>query len=309
MHHWVVSAARWWGKLRDRMPDEGENSSRLAYNVWVDDVKLALAGCVDCWTYKLLHTLQVLGVVEASQWCAAGVTAEQVQELEFKAEDIASALARILTERWAAVVNQGAYANPRDAPSENILLCTHGRWVYPPGDTLVRPTRHNSPEYMQLCLPFKMLQCIARLRMGCAMLEVHAGRMARPMVVRQCRLCKMCSCPASRQIWKDRVYARTHSHANVEDLKHFLLECPAYDHIRARHRGMFRPPGVTNALCDSIIPHIFTVEPQEEMAVTLYQMWLFRLVTLGLVNVDEVHVPQPPEDSIPEDYILAAVLP
>jgi hypothetical protein len=72
---------------------------------------------------------------------------------------------------------------------------------------------------------------------------------------------------------------------------------------------MFSLPGATNALCDSIISHTFAVEPQEEMAVTLYQMWLYRLVTLGLVNVDEVHVPQPPEDSIPEDYILAAVLP
>jgi hypothetical protein len=62
-------------KLRD-MPED-----RLAYNVWVADIELMLAGCRHCWTYKLLDTLSLLGAVPRAAWdhrSSLGVTKDQV---------------------------------------------------------------------------------------------------------------------------------------------------------------------------------------------------------------------------------------
>jgi hypothetical protein len=50
---------------------------------------------------------------------------------------------------------------------------------------------------------------------------------------RQDRLCKLCSIEGAPQERQLAVLARTGLSSNVEDLKHFLLECPAYDDLRA----------------------------------------------------------------------------
>jgi hypothetical protein len=82
-------------------------------------------------------------------------------------------------------------------------------------------------------LPFARLKNLAQLRIGCAHLEVEQGRKRRPAVPRQDRLCKLCSAEGAPQERQVAVLARTGSSSNVEDLKHFLLECPAYDDLRA----------------------------------------------------------------------------
>jgi hypothetical protein len=64
-------------------------------------------------------------------------------------------------------------------------------------------------------------------------IEVEQGRKRRPAVPRQDRLCKLCSVEGAPQDRQVAVLARTGSSSNVEDLKHFLLECPAYDDLRA----------------------------------------------------------------------------
>ena len=49
------------------------SNDRLARCAWVADIELMLDGCRDCWTYKLLHTMSLLGVVDGSTiWDLAG---------------------------------------------------------------------------------------------------------------------------------------------------------------------------------------------------------------------------------------------
>ena len=93
MHHWVVLAARWWAKMR-ALAERGEHA-RLAYNVWVDDIRLTLRGCTHSWTYFLLHTMEQLGVV-SGQWRAPGATVEDIMALALDSEVIAAYL------RWQA---------------------------------------------------------------------------------------------------------------------------------------------------------------------------------------------------------------
>lgn len=56
-------------------------------------------------------------------------------------------------------------------------MSTHAVWVHPL-DAATAFNRDTQPAYMELCLPFRMLQCMARLRTGSAMLEVQGGMSA-----------------------------------------------------------------------------------------------------------------------------------
>lgn len=302
-HHWVVLAARWWERLR-AMPVD-----RLARVAWVSDVELALSGCKTCWTYYLLHTMQRLGVIQQAAWRGPGVTAASVCGLELHATAVSAALARLVKQGWA---DAGAEdADPRTAPSNHVTMCTHAAWVHPM-EADAAFDRNTQPQYMQLCLPFRVLQCLARLRTGAAQLEVQLGRHARPRVPRQQRLCRLCSCAnpvaASRAVWRTRVHARTGTYDNVEDLKHFLLECPAYDHLRGACPSVFYPAGTVDRYANELVPRILDCEDQEGLAVVVYQMWLYRSVLLGL-SPDHQSVPIQPEGYVPVDDALDAVAP
>jgi hypothetical protein len=61
------------------------------------------------------------------------------------------------------------------------------------------------------------------MRVGAHRLEVQAGRYRN--VPRDMRACKL----------------HAGQPATVEDLLHFVLECPAYDHVRARYPCLFLP--------------------------------------------------------------------
>jgi hypothetical protein len=92
----------------------------------------------------------------------------------------------------------------------------------------------------------------------------------------------------------------------VEDLKHFLLECPAYDHLRDAHPSIFYPDGTTNRYADELVSRVLNCEAQESLAVVVYQMWLHRLVLLGL-SPDHTSVPVQPEGYVPSDDTLDTV--
>lgn len=275
-YHWVVLACRWWERLKRMAMHPG----RVAYHAWVSDIELMLRGCQSCWTYQLLHTMTQLQVVSASTWQGPGCTAGTVMAITLEPKSVALALASHMQSRWAPLAHPG---NPRDpALTHAVVANTHARWVYP-FDADKAFTRATAPAFMRLCMPYRVLQCVAQLRWGCAPLEVHVGRMGRGHTDRQARVCKLCSrdgCPAA---WRARVQARTGSLSNVEDLKHFLLECPAYDHIRDCHNALFCPANYqANPLDDGVLVHIFGYKNQEEMATTLYQMWVHRLKLLAL---------------------------
>jgi hypothetical protein len=301
LHHWVVLAARWWERLR-AMPVD-----RLARVVWKSDVELALSGCTSCWAYYLLHTMQRLGVIERDAWRARGVAATSVCSLELNAEDVSAALARLAKQGWT---DAGAgVADPRTAARNCVIMCTHSKWVHPlaPEDVFDRSTQ---PQYMQLCLPFRVLQCLARLRTGAALLQVQLGRHTR--VPRHQRLCRLCSCTdpagASRAVWRTRVHSRTGTYENVEDLRHFLLECPAYDHLRASCPTVFYPDGTTDRYAAELVSQVMGCDDQESLAVVVYKMWLYRSVLLGL-SPDHPSVPVQPDAYVPSDETLDAVAP
>lgn len=143
--------------------------------------------------------------------------------------------------------------------SDGVLQCTHAAHVYAFDGSADYTQRRNAPPHMRLCLPSKYLQCLAQLRLGAARLEVQLGRRRRvPRAQRVCRLCQ----PAC-----------------VEDERHFLLECPAYDGIRSQFGLLPRQPAADPAAC---MRQFFAHSNQSAVARMVFAMRAHRASLLDL---------------------------
>jgi hypothetical protein len=80
---------------------------------------------------------------------------------------------------------------------------------------------------------------------------------------------------------RQAVIGRTGTSQNVEDLKHFVLECPVYDDLRARCVAF--PSSVYSQLqSPTCVAQVFGHTAQTSLAHTLYKMRVRRAELLGL---------------------------
>lgn len=284
MHHWVVLAARWWTKLVEMDP----GVSRLARSAWLSDIALMRGSETggrlyqQCWTYKLLSALQGLGVISASAW---GPSVDLTQ-LRFDEACVRRCLSRWLNRSWQRVVQRSdgtavpvVQQDPRAAVSDGVLQCTHAAHVYAFDGSADYTQRRDAPPHMRLCLSSKFLQCLTQLRLGAARLEVQMGR--RQRVPRAARVCRLCSAASSAPALRQAVVGRTGVPACVEDERHFLLECPAYDMIRAQFRLLPRQPWAVDDP-GACMRQFFAHSDQSAVARMVFAMRAHRASLLGI---------------------------
>lgn len=271
MYHWVVLAVRWWTKLSDTRDDEPRS---LAGCVWREDVQLALAGCRDCWSYGVLETLSLLRLLDPN-WRQKSL--DWLLQQRWDESVVKAALVALFKDRWQGLTD----GDPRSAPSEGIHKRTHHAWVYPLDPGFDPFSRDHNPPHTKLCLPFVVARNLAQLRIGSAHLEVEQGRKSRLSTPRAARLCRLCSGEDATLSRRQAVLARTGTGHHVEDLKHFILECPVYDDLRDACDAFPEPTAATLAdpLC---VVSVFTHPQQSALAHTLYKMKVRRARLLGL---------------------------
>ena len=182
MHHWVLLAARWFMTLKYMSDD------RLAHCAWVADIDLMLRGCRNCWTYKLLHTMSLLGILNRTAWdrrANSVIDRQCIMQLQLVPKIIKLALRSMMASRWADM-----HVDPRTAPSGGIEMCTHAAWVLK-----FQEDSCAVPKHLKLCVSFVVLQCLARLRLGWHQLQIRTDRIkkARARLPRNERLCRLCS--------------------------------------------------------------------------------------------------------------------
>jgi hypothetical protein len=268
MHHWVLLAARWFMTLKCMSDD------RLAHCAWVADIDLMLGGCRECWTYKLLHTMSLLGVLTRTVWdrrANSAVDRQCIVQLQLVQKIIKSALRDKMASRWAEFTD----VDPRGAPSTGVELCTHAAWVlkFEEGTCAV-------PKHLKLCASFAVLQCLARLRLGWHQLRVRTDRLkkARVRLPRSERLCRLCSTEGAA------FYTQRVGVGCVEDVQHFLLECPAYQHLRVKYPCVFGTAVTVSAAQNAQLRllSIFDCDQQDQLAHVVYTMTAFRNHCLSL---------------------------
>jgi hypothetical protein len=292
----------------------GMASDRLAHQTWLADIDLMLSGCTACWTYKLLHTLERLQLITPDQWRSDhGATALTIQRIKLNEAKVVELLARQQMSAWRHVVNPGS-ANPRTAPSAGIDRCTHHAWVYPyDPDTQLSFRKRQGPKYLKLCASFSKLQCYARLRMGSHSLQGRIGRMTRrnqPRQDRHDRLCPLCSLNTSDGVLRARMDAIAGADTSMrrEDLLHFVLECPAYQHIREQNPDLFGPIAGLPLYSAKRMLYIFNHDSQSQVVRVLYKMQLCRRDKMGVMVPSGVHVDRQPDTFVPMDAALLSLL-
>lgn len=248
-------------------------SDRLAHCAWVADIELMLEGCCDCWTYKLLHTMTLLGVIARNTWdpsSNAVLNKQNIMLLQLQPKIIKQALKRRMALRWAAL-----HGDPRTAPSGRVEMCTHAAWVL----KLNNDGNWVGSKHLKLCVSFVVQQCLARLRLGGHDLQIRLGRMKHPRlrVPRGERLCRLCSTDGAPFL------AQRTGAVCVEDVRHFLLECPAYQHVRLRYHDVFGSMPTRSEFIENMhVLSIFDCDHQDQLAHAVYTMTKFREQCLSL---------------------------
>lgn len=273
MYHWVKLAVRWWNRLSQAA---GQASQPMACAAWRADVALALSGCKRCWAGYLLDTLASMELLEAN-WRQLGL--DDLLSKHWEEASVHDALMHLLHDRWVHLAD----SDPRSAPSQGVAKCTHAAWVYPLDDVPLSLTRANAPAHTRLCLPFGVLRNLAQLRVGWSGLEVEQGRKRRPQVPRELRVCKLCTGERAPLRWRRLTLLRSGSLRPVEDLKHFVLECPAYDAYRTRCRAFPADTGL-RFNDPSCMHDIFQSEHQLALARTLLKMKAHRTELLTVTG-------------------------
>jgi hypothetical protein len=167
--HWVLLAARLFMTLKC-MPDD-----RLAHCAWVADIDLMLAGCRTCWTYQLLHTMSLLGVLSRNSWdhrANSVVDRHSIMHLQLVPKAIKLALHGQMASRWAGADVLGQ--DPRVAPSVGIEMSdVHSRCM---GAQISGGWLYCAETFEIVCI-IAVLQCLARLRLGWHQLRVRTDRL------------------------------------------------------------------------------------------------------------------------------------
>jgi hypothetical protein len=259
MHHWVVLAVRWFAKLGAMSPD------RMAHHAWLQDIALMMSGCQKCWTFQVLSTLSSLHLLERAAWDAllpdSSITSEDIQRICVHESEVKEALKKLSLSRWA-----GCHLDPRSSPSLGVERCTHAAWVWPLPH--MGTTGGGRPKHLHLCMSFKMLQCLARFRMGWHHLQIQVGRKDRvPRANRHCKLCSVVGGPF--HVLEDG------GQPCVEDLMHFMLECPAYANIRLQFPNVFADTAAV-APAGARMCAMFACDHQQQLAVCIHTMDVHR---------------------------------
>jgi hypothetical protein len=157
-------------------------------------------------------------------------------------------------------------------------MCTHAEWM-------MKFERGNSPmpKHLKLCVSFVVLQCLARLRLGWHQLQIRTDRItkARARMPRNQRLCWLCSTHGAA------FRAHRVGGGRVEGVRHFLLECPAYQHLRAKYPCVFGAGTADNTTqsVHTCLLSIFNCDQQDQLAHVVYTMTAFREHCLSLPHM------------------------
>jgi hypothetical protein len=253
-YHWVALAVRWWCSLTAE-----ENHDKLAAKALRSDVWFMVSGCTDCWSYKLLNALTVLGVLDRGCWdrsVNAAIRAPDVLAVRLNEKHVKEQLRRRFDADLRSIHANAQLLRkgPRhpDCASNQVMLVTYMSYVR------ARNLDRKPPHLSCRRLSFAEVQTLCRYRLGWHDLHVQSGRYTR--VGRQQRVCTLCASQAS---------GHPVNAAPMEDLLHFLLECPALQHVRDKYPKLFLPQYINQPEADVHARYIMNYPDQRLVAQVL----------------------------------------
>jgi len=227
---WLALAGRFWHRVRLMPP------GRLLREAVTASIELWLQHREErSWVGDFLACLEAIGVLSTEQMSACG-TVQCVWALPITEAGIQGKAVAHFAKVWA-----NSAGDPRTAPSEAVVAATYVRWVR--GGVPSGPAPH-----FTALLGYKAKATLLRLRVSSYPLRIATGRnegsgarnagpdgrLGPRGIPRAERMCRCCTADI------------------VEDLKHFLLECPAYTAVKQQFAPLFAQQHSTVA---SILGH------------------------------------------------------
>ena len=183
----------------------------------IDNVCMALGIGIyeckhECWAQSFFRCLLALGVLDPSNPMQEQVMTTNsrgnvdIQPLDYN--NIMEAMKQLDQATWDAAGVKGG-GDPRsiaDDDNEGVKMSTYAAWFAPKSDrpdTWMNFTAHLNKQ--------REIQTVARFRMGAHNLDIESRRWGPDRTARSCRICKYCNM------------------GKVEDEKHVIAECPAYE--------------------------------------------------------------------------------
>ena len=188
------------------------NNGTISQTVLKANLLLAMSGCVSCWSSKVLSICQHVDPAQLD-----GV--DNLELMHLQSKRLASSM---LNKLYPSADN---LLDPRTAPSKGVALCIYNAWFRT--DITEGLPAHISCQN----IPESQHKLLMRFRLGCGHVATNTGRHCSPKdkVPRGQRLCAIPGCD------------------EVEDEKHVIFECKAYDCLRSS--SVFKPLFQTNVAC------------------------------------------------------------
>ena len=272
--HMIKSAAKFWNKISDY------SDTRLIKTALYSDLDFMIRRhCQRTWAYAFLHTMHVLDLCPSLDTLD---TPDKCLALRFDLKELRKRLtARARTYCTPSLPPATLPRCPRTCASDVVTGFTYRFWVGMTAATVAPHLSRHMPPFLR--------RFLVRLRLSSLGLEVEKGRHARPPLLRPLRHC--CTHDTF-------ALARPGYHHNmVEDIRHFLLECPAYNAIRSYPR--YLPIFLMSRMdlnASAQLREIFAHPDQRLLAECLSRMWKLRSDILsGSLQWGDVHslLPQP----------------
>ena len=198
-------AARFWSKM------QSSKESSMLHQAWISDLMLAVRTTPHCertWCFQFLSTMAQLGLCDPP----IELTLEFASTLTFPESVVVSRLQKLALD-FICPAGEDIPKCPRSCNSAQVTAFTYRYWVG------MSEAQVSGGHHVSCLMPHAQRHVLVRFRLGCSDLAVVQGR--RSGVARHARFCKV-------------HHMFDSDHAQVEDIRHFLLECPAYEGIR-RH--------------------------------------------------------------------------
>jgi hypothetical protein len=211
-------------------------SDRLLHQALLADIDLYLTGCRDCWTSGFLSALRRINIPIGNDLSSR----DAITRLAVEEEEVMARAAEYFADMWKDL------PEPAGAPSEQVVLSTYHHWVA--GEEIACGAPH-----LKSFLPRSLKTCLTRLRVGTHDLHIHTGRYTN--TPREQRTCRVCLQPGV-----------------VEDLQHFICDCPTYASVRDKNVDIF----VHAATSAAVLAH----PDQYKLAKCLSDMLAVRQATL-----------------------------
>lgn len=197
---WLSRSVRFWNNLI------ALSSASMFHQIWCASVSMANLHARG-WAQDLLSELRDLNFCHAPALNFTVPVRMDISQIPclFSAQ----------IER-AFLPSMVACENPRNFPSDGIILCTYLQWFRRPRPPTVVLS---ACDPIHLRLPAKLVRLFLRFRSGCSGLPVDVGRAARiPRNQRHCLLC---------------------TSESLCDERHLIFECSALSDLRVKYRQLF----------------------------------------------------------------------